>query len=95
MVALGVPEVNVSPDGSPVIVQEYGDFPPEAVTVVPAPEGPYAAPAIPLGNDVVVMLSGGNFTWIVSWIVALSGGLPESSAKKESVTGAVSGRIDV
>ena len=40
MVALGVPEVKVSPEGSPENVQEYGDAPPEAVIDAPAPEGP-------------------------------------------------------
>lgn len=40
MVALGVPEENARPEGSPENVQEYGDAPPVAVTVAPAPEGP-------------------------------------------------------
>lgn len=40
MAALGVPELNVNPEGSPVIVQVYGVAPPDAVTIAPAPEGP-------------------------------------------------------
>lgn len=62
MVALGVPEVKVSPAGRPVMVHLYGVVPPAAVTM-----SVRAVPAVPLvRGDVVVMVSvGGGATLIV------------------------------
>ena len=40
MVALGVAELNVKPEGNPEIAHIYGTVPPAAVTGVPLPEAP-------------------------------------------------------
>jgi hypothetical protein len=51
--ALGVPELKLSPAGKPVIVHVYGVVPPLAVT-----EPEYAVPAVPpVSGEVVVMVS--------------------------------------